>query len=119
MINISFSKNAFKLILHLTNLWWQIRWLLRSVGGGVWYRQWGRCDDAEDPDEPAAIVDLISAAKDSCEDTEARLDLRGEELVEQAAARLDLRADGPVAGDELDSDEDLLLDVREKAPMQT
>ena len=104
MIKISFSKNALKLTLHLTNLRWQIRWLLRSVGGGVWCRQWGGCDDAEDPDEPAAIVDLISAAKDPCEDTEVRLDLRG---------------DGPVAGDELESDEDLLLDVWVKAPMQT
>ena len=35
-------------------------------------------------------------AKDRCEDTEARPDLRG---------------DGPVAGDELDADEDLLVDV--------
>ena len=65
------------------------------------------------------FVDLIFAVKDSCVGFEARLDLRGEELVEQAAARLDPRADGPVPGDELESDEDLLLDVREKAPMQT
>ena len=54
------------------------------------------CDDAEDPDDPAAAVDLISVAKDLCEDTAARPDLRG---------------DGPVAGDELDADEDLLVDV--------
>ena len=68
---------------------------------------------------PLHFVDLIFAAKDSCVGFEARLDLRGEELVEQAAARLDPRADGLVPGDELESDEDLLLDVREKAPMQT
>ena len=50
---------------------------------------------------------------------EARLDLRGEELVEQAAARLDPRADGLVPGDELESDEDGLVNVRVIAPMQT
>ena len=69
------------------------------------------CDAAEDPDEPAAAVDLISVAKDLCEDTEARPDLRGDGPVEEAAARPDLRGDGPVAGDELDADEDLLVDV--------
>ena len=50
-------------------------------------------------------------AKDLCEDTEARLDLRGYGPVEEAAARPDPRGDGPVVGDEPDADEDLLVDV--------
>ena len=50
-------------------------------------------------------------AKDPCEDTEARPDLRGDGPVEEAAARPDPRGDGPVVGDEPDADEDLLVDV--------
>ena len=108
LIKISFSKNALKLTLHLTNLRWQIRWLLRSVGGGVWCRQRGECDDAEDPDGPAALCRLDRHGEGLLRGFEPRLDLRGEELVEQVEARLDLLADGPVPGDELESDEDLL-----------
>ena len=97
LMKISFSKNAFKLILHLTNLGWQIRWLLRWSG-----EESGRVSegDEEDPDEPAAIVD---AAKDLGVDSEG-LDLCGEE-------RLDLRGEELDAGDELKSDEDGLVDV--------
>ena len=58
------------------------------------------CDDEEDPDEPAAIVD---AAKDLGEDSEG-LDLRGDE-------GLDLRGDELDAGDELRSGEDVLVNV--------
>ena len=50
-------------------------------------------------------------AKDLCEDTEVRPDLRGDGPVEEAAARPDPRGDGPVVGDEPDADEDLLEDV--------
>ena len=104
-MKISFSKNAFKLILHLTNLGWQIRWLLRWSG-----EESGRVSegDEEDPDEPAAIVD---AAKDLGVDSEG-LDLCGEEGLDlRGGEGLDLRGEELDAGDELKSDEDGLVDV--------